>query len=137
MVQNPKKQKFFLSLSRGRGSDTKVIKITFLMPSLSVVSSTLYHKIFKESQMELCSLATGQSQAFRLSPCLAIFRLTKYPSKLSPTWNLVYLFPLNIWLIFLASITSVVVFFTFSSMVFKNLGLKTYNEEIQLFPFRY
>ena len=34
MVQYPKKQKIFLSLSRG-GSDPKVIKITFFKPSLN------------------------------------------------------------------------------------------------------
>ena len=61
---------------------------------------------------------------------------TKYPSKLSPTWNLIYLFPYNIWALFFVSIVGVTLFFNISGYVLKKMGVEPQKTEIVLSPVR-
>ena len=62
--------------------------------------------------------------------------MSRFPEKLKPTWNLIYLFSWNIWLYYFITIMSVALFFTFSTFVFKKIGMKTETVEILLFPLR-
>ena len=67
------------------------------------------------------------------------YMFSKYPEKKDPTWNLIYLFPFNVWLIIFISIIGVALFFHISSKVYIKWGMKDIlaSESIDLYPFRY
>ena len=64
--------------------------------------------------------------------------LTRYPPRLSPIWNLTRLCPISVWYWVFASLAIVVGFFMVASVIYSAyLDLKTFQQEIILFPFRY
>ena len=64
--------------------------------------------------------------------------LTRYPPRLSPIWNLTRLCPISVWYWVFASLAVVVGFFMVASVIYSAyLDLKTFQQEIILFPFRY
>ena len=62
---------------------------------------------------------------------------SKYPSEVSPTWNLLKLFSLQAWILIFVSIVSVSIFLFISAKIGNSsFGLKTFTGEIVLSPFR-
>ena len=63
---------------------------------------------------------------------------SKYPEKVSPIFNLVYLFSPLVWGLTFISLLVVVFLFTFSSWIYSKLGFREHisEEEILLYPFR-
>ena len=62
---------------------------------------------------------------------------SKYPSKASPTWNLLKLFSPKSWLLIFISIVSVSIFLFITAKIGSSyFGLKTFTGEIVLSPFR-
>ena len=62
---------------------------------------------------------------------------SKYPAKVSPTWNLVKLFDPTSWILIFASTVSVSIFFFIAARIGTSyFGIRTFMEEIILSPFR-
>ena len=66
-----------------------------------------------------------------------LYWFSRFPAKKSPTWNLLKLFDPPSWTLIFSSITCVSIFFFFSARIgTSHFGIRTYNEEIILSPFR-
>ena len=62
---------------------------------------------------------------------------SRYPDKVAPTWNLLYLFDPISWLLIFLSLIFVKIFFLIAARIGTSyFGIRTYNEEIILSPFR-
>ena len=62
---------------------------------------------------------------------------SRYPAKVPPTWNVVKLFDPISWLLIFLSILFVSIFLIFSARIGTSyFGIKTFNLEIVLSPFR-
>ena len=72
------------------------------------------------------------------STYLPHYWFSKYPAKVSPTWNLVKLFDPSGWIFIFVSIFSVTSFLFFSARIGNSyFGIQTLTVEIILSPFRY
>ena len=82
---------------------------------------------------ERCSVANCLEMDF--SP---MFFFSKYPEKVSPIWNLTLLLPPLIWLLFFLTLMLVILYFLYSTFIYKKMGLQKHLiwEEIILFPAR-
>ena len=70
----------------------------------------------------------------RYSP---LYWFSRYPSKISPTWNLLKLFDHQTWILIFVSILSVTLCFGISARIGSSyFGIRTFTEEIALSPFR-
>ena len=70
----------------------------------------------------------------RYSP---LYWFSRYPSKISPTWNLLRLFDPQTWILTFVSILSVTFCFSISARIGSSyFGIRTYTVEIALSPFR-
>ena len=69
---------------------------------------------------------------------MVIHFVTKFPGPTPSIWNLVRLFPFNIWILVLITLVAIILFFQGSYIFYKKIGQekKLISEEIVLFPFR-
>ena len=69
---------------------------------------------------------------------LPTYFFTKYPGPIPPVWNLIRLFPNDIWILTFSSILAVASFFTFAFKFYSKIGMqkKMKTEEVVLVPFR-
>ena len=62
--------------------------------------------------------------------------LSRKPDALSLTWNLLYLFPLRLWILTFGAILLVFLFMKISSSIYKNFNERVITTELLLIPIR-
>ena len=68
---------------------------------------------------------------------LPVYWFSRYPSKVSPQWNLVKIFDPPSWILIFTSIMFVTIFFFIAARIGSSyFGIKTVTQEIVLSPFR-
>ena len=63
--------------------------------------------------------------------------VSKKPDALPLTWNLLYLFPLRLWILTFVAILIVFLFMKLSSSIYKNFNERVITTELVLIPIRY
>ena len=63
--------------------------------------------------------------------------VSRKPDELPLTWNLLYLFPLRLWLLTFVAICLVFLFMKLSSSIYKNFNERVITTELLLIPIRY
>ena len=92
-----------------------------------IVTPGDYGCYYARGKVAICAPAIGYVPEYWFS---------RYPAKVSPTWNLVKLFDTPGWIGIFLSVFSVSIFFFLSARIGKHFGILPLYEEIILFPFR-